>query len=119
MAQPMLCTQCGSITSPRRVVPGSVWITLILLVCFVVPGLIYIIWRHTSTYSACFNCGSRNLMPTNTPFAQEIIATKPSVSASLAQEKQRQQDTQTGIIVTMVIVGVVFVIALLMKLFGG
>jgi hypothetical protein len=113
MAQPMLCTQCGMVTTPRRVTPGSVWITFVLCCCIVVPGLIYSIWRHTSTYVVCSQCGSRSVIPPGSPLAQDMIATRPSVAASLAVENQRRRDTGTG---AKVVVGIIVLLVLLINI---
>jgi len=113
MAEPMLCTQCGTIRSPKRVTPGSGWITFVLLLFFIVPGLIYWIWRHTSTYSVCAQCGSKNVIPPRTPLAQDMIATRPLVAGSLAQEEQRRKDIRVG---TAAAVGIVVLVIVLSKI---
>ena len=113
MAEPMLCTQCGTVAAPRRVTPGSGWITLVLLCFFIVPGLIYWIWRHTSTYAACANCGSKNVIPHASPVAREMISTRPAVAASLQQEVPRRKDTRVG---TAVAIGIIVLIVLLSKI---
>jgi len=109
----MLCTQCGTIRPPRGVTPGSGWITFVLLWCFVVPALIYWIWRHTSTYLVCAQCGSKSVIPPRTPVAQDMIATRPLVAASLAQEEQRRRDIKVG---TAVVVGIVVLVIVLSKI---
>ena len=113
MGQPILCTQCGATTSPRRVTPGSGWITFVLLVCFIAPGLIYWIWRHTSTYLVCAQCGSKSVIPPSTPVAQDMIATRPLVAASVAQEEQRRKDIRVG---TVTAVGIVVLVIVLSKI---
>jgi hypothetical protein len=113
MAEPMLCTQCGAITSPTRVTPGTVWITLVLLLFFIVPGIIYWLWRHSNTYSACRMCRSRNLVPTESPVGRDMIATRPSVAASLVEEKKGENDMFVG---GVVLLGIVLVIAFLVWL---
>jgi len=122
MAQLMLCTQCGATTFPKRVTPGSGWITFVLLWFFIVPGLVYWIWRHTSSYEACSQCGSRNVIPPTTPVAQEMIGTRPSVAASLAQsqrqEEQGRDDTRVGAIALLVIVVLVLIVSKLSSCAG-
>lgn len=113
MADSMLCSQCGSVTSPKRVTPGTMWITLVLLLCAVVPGIVYWIWRHTSTYAVCRKCGSKNLVPIDSPVGQDIIATRPSVVASLVEEKKGENDMFVG---GVVLAGIVIIIAFLIWL---
>jgi hypothetical protein len=113
VAEPMICTQCGSVTSPKRFVPGSIVITLILLVFFVIPGLIYEIWRHSSAYNVCQRCGSRNLVPPSSPFGQDMVTTRPAVAASLAAENQGQKDMMVG---AAILGGIILFIFLIMWL---
>ena len=54
------CHQCHTVTKPQ--LKGSVWITLILLLFYIVPGLIYMVWRRTGL-GVCANCKSSNVMP--------------------------------------------------------
>jgi len=113
MASSMLCTQCGTVAVSRPVTPGSGWITFILLWFFIVPGLIYWIWRHSSTYEVCSHCGSKNLVPTTTPFAQAMIATQPQVAASALTEEQGRKDTRVGAVI---LVGIIAILVILGKL---
>jgi hypothetical protein len=113
MAQPMLCTQCGTVAALKRVTPGSAWITFVLLLCLILPGLIYWIWRHTSTYAACPHCGSKNVIPHTSPVAREMISTRPEVAVSLQQEVQRRKDTWVG---TAAAVGVIVLIVVLTRI---
>jgi hypothetical protein len=114
MSSLVLCTHCGATTVPRRVTPGPGWITLVLLIFFVVPGVIYWLWRHTSTYEVCAQCGNRSLIPPTAPVAQTMVAAHPSVAAALAQsqrvEEQKHEDTRVGAIVLAVIVVLVIVV---------
>src|ERR1700722_15256161 len=116
MAEPMLCTQCGTIASSRQITPGSGLITLVLLICFMVPGIIYWLWRHTNTYPACPKCGSRSLVPTETPHARHAISQSPAVAESLATWEQGQNDMVVGGIVLAGIVGVIVLLLWLSSL---
>lgn len=69
MAKPlMICTQCGGHGHPKRVTKGSMGIELILWICFIVPGVIYSVWRLTSKFDACPYCGAaQSMIPLNSP----------------------------------------------------
>ena len=69
MASKVYCGNCGSTTHPK--IAGSIIITLILLFCAIVPGLIYQIWRGKN--KRCRKCGSPSIMPLNSPAAQRAI----------------------------------------------
>lgn len=51
------CMTCGHDGKTVKVVKGSVLIEIALWICFIVPGLIYTLWRLTSKTYACKKCG--------------------------------------------------------------
>lgn len=67
-----LCATCHTVGRPKLITRGSILIELVLWICFLAPGLIYSIWRHTSRYRGCPACGSRELIPCDAPRAQEL-----------------------------------------------
>jgi hypothetical protein len=69
-----VCKQCGTVDSPASKTPGSILIEIILWLCFLVPGLIYSIWRHTRRHDVCRACGSAELVPVNTPLGRQMVA---------------------------------------------
>ena len=66
----LYCTSCGYEGPGKTVTRGSILIEIILWLCFIVPGLIYSIWRQGSKYKACASCGARTLVPPESPVAQ-------------------------------------------------
>jgi len=73
-AQDLLCTNCGCQGKPKLRVKGSFFIEIILWLFFIVPGLIYTIWRLTTKQNVCVKCGSENLIPLDSPKAQQVLA---------------------------------------------
>ena len=67
-----LCVTCHHVGRPRLITRGSILVELVLWLCFLAPGLIYSIWRHTSRYTGCAACGSRELIPCDSPRAQQM-----------------------------------------------
>ena len=63
----MICPNCGNIGRPKTVVKGSILIEIILWCFFLVPGIIYSLWRLTTKHSACRYCGAPNLIPLDSP----------------------------------------------------
>lgn len=56
------CPNCNYEGKAKLYTQGSVLIELILWLCFIVPGLIYSIWRMTSgRYWGCPKCKNRNV----------------------------------------------------------
>lgn len=69
----MYCTSCGAVGKSRRHVPGSILIEIILWLCFLIPGLIYSIWRHAASKKACRVCLMPTLIPAGSPLAQKML----------------------------------------------
>lgn len=69
----LICKDCGSTKGNKRSMRGSILIEIILWVCFIVPGLIYSIWRHTTVTRACKSCGSSSLVPVNSPIGKKLL----------------------------------------------
>ena len=72
-AQPKLCLACGHQGKPRRIMKGSIGVELLLWLFFLLPGLVYSLWRHISVYDGCSSCGDPSLIPLDSPRAQEIL----------------------------------------------
>jgi hypothetical protein len=66
-----LCTLCGHETlQPLRRMPGSAWVSLVLLVPFILPGVVYQTWRMAMRRPVCPRCGSAGLIPGDAPLAR-------------------------------------------------
>ncbi|OGF22362.1 hypothetical protein A2Y83_04000 [Candidatus Falkowbacteria bacterium RBG_13_39_14] len=71
--QQFVCATCGFVGYPIKVVKGSIFIEIVLWLSFIVPGLIYSIWRLTSKYDACPKCKNASMIPTDSPMGQKLI----------------------------------------------
>ena len=67
------CKTCGFVGRPKNSTEGSILIELILWCFFIVPGLMYSVWRMTSTKKICSSCGSYELIPANSPIARQTL----------------------------------------------
>ena len=67
MAKQLICSECGTVGKAKTVTRGSFFIEIILWLCFLIPGLIYTVWRLTTRHKACAACGSNRLLPLDTP----------------------------------------------------
>ncbi|MGQ0641088.1 MAG: hypothetical protein ACT4P6_10015 [Gemmatimonadaceae bacterium] len=66
-----MCTLCGHETvQPHRKMPGSGFVSLLLLVPFVLPGVVYQVWRMAMRRPVCPRCGSAALIPGDAPLAR-------------------------------------------------
>jgi len=66
----MYCKDCGTIAAPATDTPGSILIELVLWLCFIIPGLIYSLWRHNKRHDVCAKCGGAHLIPPDSPLAR-------------------------------------------------
>lgn len=73
MKKELVCTVCGHAGKPKRITKGSFLIELVLWCFFIIPGLIYSIWRMNSRHDACSQCGSTAIVPTSTPIGARIL----------------------------------------------
>lgn len=108
MTQPLLCTACGSIGYTKRRMKGSILTEFLLWCFFLIPGLIYSIWRHSTVAQVCPSCGSSAVIPTDSPVAQQTLASRGMTTGQVrAQSNPRSASTSK------VLVGVVAGIVLL------
>lgn len=69
----LYCPSCGDTNSGKNQTRGSIFIELVLWLCFLLPGLIYSIWRLSSRQQVCRVCGNPGLIPTNSPRAKKEL----------------------------------------------
>ncbi len=64
-----LCRNCGYQGPAKTIIKGSIFIEILLWICFFIPGLIYSLWRVTSRYKACPKCKTPNMISLDSPIA--------------------------------------------------
>lgn len=60
-----LCMECGSQLSPIEVNRGSWLIEIVLWLCYILPGVIYSIWRRVRKKEICRKCRMPSVERTN------------------------------------------------------
>jgi hypothetical protein len=70
----MICRNCGHLGPSSSVTKGSTAIELVLWLCFILPGLIYSLWRLSSRHSACPKCGNTGMIPLDSPRGKQLVA---------------------------------------------
>lgn len=68
-----VCSNCGSRGEPATKTKGSTGLELVLWLCFIVPGLIYSIWRVTSREKVCPVCKATGLIPADSPHGRQLV----------------------------------------------
>jgi hypothetical protein len=66
----MYCKKCGNVGPTKATMKGSFAIELVLWLFFLLPGLVYSIWRLTTKGRGCSVCGSDDVIPANAPLAK-------------------------------------------------
>lgn len=68
------CNSCGHKTSEPKM-KGNGWIEIILWLCYILPGLIYSIWRRSGIKNICHKCGKDTLIPVaqTNPEDEEVV----------------------------------------------
>jgi predicted RNA-binding Zn-ribbon protein involved in translation (DUF1610 family)/uncharacterized membrane protein YqaE (UPF0057 family) len=68
-----VCKNCGYTGNPVKSMKGNFFTELILWLCFIVPGLIYSVWRHTSEGDVCPKCGKDSMIPSDSPIVEKEV----------------------------------------------
>ena len=66
---PKHCMTCGIEGTPANKSKGSLGMEAVLWLCFIVPGVIYGFWRRSADNPSCAACGSKTLVPIDSPAA--------------------------------------------------
>lgn len=67
-----VCSLCGHLGKAKKKLDGSVLIEIILWLFMILPGLIYSLWRWSTSHETCRSCGSRTLLPADSPRGRRI-----------------------------------------------
>lgn len=70
--KPKICPSCGTVGVPSRKTRGSLAIEIVLWLLFIIPGLIYSLWRQSTRYESCPACGGMGMIPMDTPAGAEL-----------------------------------------------
>lgn len=73
MKAQMYCPNCGTVGAPKKIVKGSFLVEVVLWLCFLLPGLIYSVWRLTSKAEVCPSCSAQNMIPLDSPKAKAAL----------------------------------------------
>jgi hypothetical protein len=72
-----VCLDCNSYTSnPDIGMPGYTIVEIALYFCYVIPGVIYSIWRRTQHVRTCKMCHKDRLIEVMTPEARTLFKSK-------------------------------------------
>lgn len=72
--KPVYCLACGTEAPAKVVTRGSLLIEIVLWMCFIIPGVIYSLWRSGARQNVCTSCGSSQVIPPDSPNARKLKA---------------------------------------------
>jgi hypothetical protein len=81
------CMTCGTDGPGKTRTRGSIAIEIILWLCFLVPGLVYSIWRLTTRREVCTACGSETIVPFSAPAAISHRQQLESVRTPIGEQR--------------------------------
>jgi len=67
------CLDCGYVGPSEQYAPGKRLTEVRLWFFFLVPGMIYSLWRFFARYDGCANCASQRIVPVDSPVAQAAL----------------------------------------------
>ncbi len=116
-----ICTVCNFIGKPK--LKGSGGVELLLWICYLVPGLIYHVWRHSDKGNKCPECDNTAMIPVHTPKAQDIIGASESQIVFLKEKSEEQkianearvkanQQSNRNIIIMAIILGLLLIFSI-------
>jgi hypothetical protein len=73
MTDGYICSSCGYRGKPQTRTQGNILIEIILWFFFLIPGLIYSIWRMASRKKVCPKCNLETMIPLNSPIGQKML----------------------------------------------
>jgi hypothetical protein len=73
MATLWVCTVCHTADHPKTRTKGSFFIEIVLWICFIIPGVLYSLWRMTTRAKVCRSCGAEAIVPASSPAGRRII----------------------------------------------
>src|ERR1700730_8159173 len=117
MAQKM-CLQRGLIGDTKRFMQGYILSELLLWLFFLLPGLIYSIWRHSTVAQVCSRCESPNVIPLDNPVARNLLANQPKARTPVGQPASEVSNNRMSPKKALVIAGVLvaFVVLIFARL---
>jgi len=86
MSEDYICRKCFHIGPRELNKKGKLSIEIILWLLFIIPGLIYSIWRRKGRWFACQACGTHHIVPLSSPLGREALKGKGPSPAELVDD---------------------------------
>ena len=74
-----ICLLCGSQVKPKQGMKGSGALEIVLWLIFLLPGILYTLYRMTNKVETCPVCSGHNLVPLDSPAAKNAKARQTQI----------------------------------------
>lgn len=113
------CPSCNSFTNGKKETRGHFALEVFLWLCFIIPGLIYSVWRQTSKHMTCSQCGASNLIAFNSPKAKKELGQdyETNLADFVAHEPKRLDEKLTSSTVMWLVGGLLLGLPLVLAMF--
>lgn len=93
----LVCTVCGYVGEAKKHTKGNFLIEVVLWLFFIIPGLIYSIWRLTTKQTICPKCKNSSMIPADTPVGQKLMSEHRSATpvTPIATSSQSEIGTES------------------------
>lgn len=107
----MICTNCYYKGRPDEKMKGNFLTEVLLWFFFLIPGIIYTIWRHTTKAKVCASCEQPTLVPEDSIRGKEIIKKhlKSKSSEEIIEKLQAKVNTKKSNKRFKIVIGIVVV----------
>lgn len=82
-----VCPSCLYRGKPKTVTKGNFGVEVMLWLFFLLPGLIYSVWRVSNKYKACPKCGNTGMIPEDSIAAKQLL-TKYHTQEEFEEQKK-------------------------------
>ena len=92
----LICTKCGNSKDFKKILQGNLAIEIVLWCFYLVPGLIYSIWRRSESNikRQCDSCDSFDLIPIDTPKGK--LLQKELSDSENSETENKEIEGETG-----------------------
>lgn len=67
-----ICLVCGGQRAPVLARRGNIYIEILLWLCYIIPGVMYTLWRTVRRHEVCPDCRNPSIVKTTSPQAFEL-----------------------------------------------
>lgn len=106
----LICTACGYAGEVKMRNKGNVLIELILWFFFIIPGIIYSIWRRSDKKNICPQCGNITMIPINTPMGQKLWNEQKNNPLMSVKPQQKTKNKRAWTLFSILVVLFVFIL---------